>query len=134
MVELYLHSLIRLHCVVLKELSTGQLYLLLRPIHVYIVTDLINSLPGNIPVNTAQHATIGEAVFSMSSAPSSGGTTGLCNPFLSSGSVTHFRVSGDASNNRAVFSVESVQRANKRSECKSKFSSGQSLVSRKLEE
>jgi hypothetical protein len=34
-----------------------------------------------------QHAIIDEAVFSMSSAPSSGGTTVLCNPFLSNGSV-----------------------------------------------
>jgi hypothetical protein len=53
----------------------------------HIVTDLINALPGNSFVNTVQHATIDEAVFSMSSAPSSGGTTGLCNPFLSNGSV-----------------------------------------------
>jgi hypothetical protein len=52
-----------------------------------IVTDLINALPGNSSVNTVQHATIDEAVFSMSSAPSSGGKTGLCNPFLSIGSV-----------------------------------------------
>jgi hypothetical protein len=34
-----------------------------------------------------QHATIDEAVFFMSSAPSSGGTTVFCNPFLSNGSV-----------------------------------------------
>jgi hypothetical protein len=34
-----------------------------------IVTDLINALPGNSSVNTVQHATIDEAVFSMSSAP-----------------------------------------------------------------
>jgi hypothetical protein len=52
-----------------------------------IVTDLINALPGNRSVNTVQHATIDEAVFPMSSAPSSGGTTGLCNPFLSNVSV-----------------------------------------------
>jgi hypothetical protein len=51
------------------------------------VTDLINALPGNSALNTAQHAAIDEAVFSMSSAPSSGGTTGLCNPFLSNGSA-----------------------------------------------
>jgi hypothetical protein len=44
-----------------------------------------NALPGNSSVNTAQHAAIDEAVFSMSSAASSGGTTGLCNPFLSNG-------------------------------------------------
>jgi hypothetical protein len=57
--------------------------------HTYIhnVTNLINALPGNSSVNAVQQATIDEAVFSMSSAPSSGGTTGLCNPFLSNGSV-----------------------------------------------
>jgi hypothetical protein len=31
----------------------------------YIVTDLINALPGNSSVNTAQHARIEEAVFSV---------------------------------------------------------------------
>jgi hypothetical protein len=30
-----------------------------------IVTDLMNALPGNSSVNTAQHATIEEAVFSV---------------------------------------------------------------------
>jgi hypothetical protein len=30
-----------------------------------IVTDLINALPSNISVNTVQHATIDEAVFSV---------------------------------------------------------------------
>jgi hypothetical protein len=35
----------------------------------YIEMDLIIALPGNSSVNTAQHATIDEAVFSMSSAP-----------------------------------------------------------------
>jgi hypothetical protein len=35
-----------------------------------IVTDLFNSLPGISSVNTVQHATIDEAVFSMLSAPS----------------------------------------------------------------
>jgi hypothetical protein len=35
----------------------------------YIVTDLINALLGNGSVNTAQHATEYETVFSMSSAP-----------------------------------------------------------------
>jgi hypothetical protein len=34
-----------------------------------ILTDLINALPGNSSVNAVQHATIVEAVFSMSSAP-----------------------------------------------------------------
>jgi hypothetical protein len=56
----------------------------------YIVTDLINALPGNSSVNTVQHATIDEGVFSMSSEPCSGGTTRLCNPFLSNGSVNTF--------------------------------------------
>jgi hypothetical protein len=47
----------------------------------------MNALPGNSSVNTVQRATIDEAVFSTSSAPSRGGTTGLCNPVLSNGSV-----------------------------------------------
>jgi hypothetical protein len=53
----------------------------------HIVTDLINALPGNSSANTVQHAMIDEAVFSMSSAPSRGGTMALCNPFLGNGSV-----------------------------------------------
>jgi hypothetical protein len=36
---------------------------------VYISMNLIRALPGNSSVNTVQHATIDEAVFSMSSAP-----------------------------------------------------------------
>jgi hypothetical protein len=52
-----------------------------------IVTDLINALPGNSSVNTAQHIIIDEAVFSVSSTPNSGGTMGLCNPFLKNSSV-----------------------------------------------
>jgi hypothetical protein len=52
-----------------------------------IVTDLINALPGNPSVNTVQQPTIDEALFSKSSAASSGGTMGLCNPFLNNGSV-----------------------------------------------
>jgi hypothetical protein len=32
---------------------------------IYNVTDLINALPGNSSVNTVQHATIEEAVFSV---------------------------------------------------------------------
>jgi hypothetical protein len=55
-----------------------------------IVTDFINALPGNITVNIVQHAKIDEAVLSRSSAPSRGGTTGFCNPFLSNGSVKIF--------------------------------------------
>jgi hypothetical protein len=54
---------------------------------IIIVTDLINALPGNSTVNTAQHATMDEAVFSMSPAPSSDVTKRLCNPFLSNCSV-----------------------------------------------
>jgi hypothetical protein len=53
----------------------------------HIVTDLINALSHDSSVNMVQHATVDEAVFSMLSAPGSGGTTGLCNPFLSNGSV-----------------------------------------------
>jgi hypothetical protein len=33
--------------------------------HVYIVTDLINGLPGNNSVNTVQHTAIEDAVFSV---------------------------------------------------------------------
>jgi hypothetical protein len=71
-----------------------------------VVTDLINTLPGNSSVNVVQHATIDEVVFSMSSTLSSGGITGLCNPFLSNGSVNTFPhiglcyESGDVINNR----------------------------------
>jgi hypothetical protein len=71
-----------------------------------IVTDLTYALPGNSTVNTVQHAIIDAAVFSMSSVPSSRGTTGLCNPFLSNGSVNTFpRIgpcyeSGDVISNR----------------------------------
>jgi hypothetical protein len=57
-------------------------------------------------VNNVQHATIDGSVFSMSSAPSSGGTTGLCNPLIGNDSVNTFpRIgpcyeSGDVINNR----------------------------------
>jgi hypothetical protein len=51
------------------------------------LTDLMNALPGNSSVNTVLHATIDDAVFSMSPAPSSGVTKGLYNPFLSNGLV-----------------------------------------------
>jgi hypothetical protein len=40
-----------------------------KPSLINNVTDLINALPGNSSVNTVQHATIDEAVFSMLSAP-----------------------------------------------------------------
>jgi hypothetical protein len=39
----------------------------------YILTDLINALPGNSSVNTVQHATIEEAVFSVSAVTSRSG-------------------------------------------------------------
>jgi hypothetical protein len=68
---------------------------------VHIVTDLINALPGNSSVNTVQHTTIDEAVFSMLSALSSSGTMGLCNPFLSNSSVNTFPCeSSDIINNK----------------------------------
>jgi hypothetical protein len=35
------------------------------PAYINIVTDLINTLPGNSPVNTVQHPTIEETVFSV---------------------------------------------------------------------
>jgi hypothetical protein len=38
-----------------------------------IVTDLINALPGNSSANTVQHATIEEAVFSVSAVTSRSG-------------------------------------------------------------
>jgi hypothetical protein len=59
-------------------------------IYYYTVRDLINILPGNSSVNMVQNATTDEAVFSMLSTPSSCGTTGLCNPFLSNGLVNTF--------------------------------------------
>jgi hypothetical protein len=86
------------------------------------IADLINALPGSSPVNAAQHATIQEAVFSMSSASSSCGTTGLCNPCLSNGLVNtflHIRLcyeSGDVINNRdGVFRTRT--RSGMESEC-----------------
>jgi hypothetical protein len=42
----------------------------------HIVTDLINALPGNRSLNTVQHATIEEAVFSVSSVTSRSGGYG----------------------------------------------------------
>jgi hypothetical protein len=42
--------------------------------------DLINKLSGNSSVNMVQHAAIDEAVLSMSSALSSGGTNGVMQP------------------------------------------------------
>jgi hypothetical protein len=64
-------------CSVLKTLDARE----------HTVTDLIKDLPANSSVNTVQHAAIDEAVFFMLSAPSRRGTVGLCNPFLSNGSV-----------------------------------------------
>jgi hypothetical protein len=57
--------------------------------HQITVRYVINALPGNSFVNTVQHATVDEAVFSISSAPSSGGTRGLYDQFLSNGSVNN---------------------------------------------
>jgi hypothetical protein len=88
--------------------------------------------PGNSSVNTVQHATIDEAVFSMLSVLSRRGTMGLRNPLLGNGSVNPFPHigrcygSGDIINNR--------DSAYKRSECRSKLSSGQLQASCKLEE
>jgi hypothetical protein len=71
-----------------------------------VKTDLVNALPGNNSVNTAQHATICGAVFSMSSAPSNSGITGSCKPLPGNGSVNTFPCigpcykSGDVINNR----------------------------------
>jgi hypothetical protein len=45
-------------------------FLYVRPIDTNIVTDLINALPGNSSVNTVQHATIEEAVFTVSAVTS----------------------------------------------------------------
>jgi hypothetical protein len=105
---------------------------------IYIVTDLMNALPGNSSVNMVQHATIDEAVFSMSSVPSSGGTMALCNPFLSNGLVNTFLhigpcyESGDVINNRdgAFRGVCAVLIR----EGRDRIRSGQLRVSRKLEE
>jgi hypothetical protein len=47
-----------------------------------IVTDFINTLPGNSYVNRVQRATIDEAVFCMSSAPSNSRNGVLCDQFL----------------------------------------------------
>jgi hypothetical protein len=90
-------------CVALeKEMSEEVIHQCNRMLK-YNVTDLINALPDNSSVNTVQHATIDQTVFPMSSALSSGGSTGLCNPFLSNGSVNtlqcwqwrHTTVDGD---------------------------------------
>jgi hypothetical protein len=55
------------------HLVTTSKYMSLAGLHtVNIIRDLINALPGNSSVNTVQHATIDEAVFSVSFGPSSG--------------------------------------------------------------
>jgi hypothetical protein len=83
---------------------------------------LINTLQGNSSVNTVRDGTIVEAVFSMYSAPSRGGTTGLCNPLLGTGSISTFASigpnyeSGDVINNRDGVFHGSVRSAYKRSE------------------
>jgi hypothetical protein len=66
----------------------------------------------------------------MSSAPSSGGTKGLCNPFLSNGSVNTLRRKQLTSPTiETVFSVGSVQSAYKRSECSDRVKCGQAYDS-----
>jgi hypothetical protein len=77
----------------------------------HIITDLINALPINSSLNTVQHTAINEALFPMSIAQSSGKTTGLCNPFLTSGSVKLL----SSATTETVFSVGSVQTSYKRS-------------------
>jgi hypothetical protein len=53
-------------------------------VHIWnsIVTDLINALSGYSYVNMVQHATIDEAVFSMSSAPSNSWNGVICDQLL----------------------------------------------------
>jgi hypothetical protein len=60
----------------MAETCRGKIFTSVKPITldgllllIYIVTDLMNALPGNSSVNTVQHATIDEAVSSMTSAP-----------------------------------------------------------------
>jgi hypothetical protein len=48
----------------------------------YIVTDVINALPGNSYVDTVKQATIDEAVFSILSAPSNSRNGILCDQLL----------------------------------------------------
>jgi hypothetical protein len=65
------------------------IYMLLY-VHPLLGNVLVNKFPRRqFLVNSPLlgYTTIDEAVFSMSSAPSSGGTTRLCNPFLSNGSI-----------------------------------------------
>jgi hypothetical protein len=73
-----------------------------------IVMDLINTLASNSSVNTVQYAIIDVAVFSMSSVPSSGGTTGLFNPFLSNGLVNTFPCIGLCYENGDVINTDGV--------------------------
>jgi hypothetical protein len=84
------------------------------------VTDFINALTGNSSVNTAQHATIDEAVF-------------LCRPRRAAVDqpVSKQRLgkhtTGQAVTSaiiETVFSVGSVRSACKRSECSDRVSSG----------
>jgi hypothetical protein len=59
---------------------------------IHIVTDSINALPGNSYVNTVQHATIDEAVFSMSSASSNSRNRVLCDQLLGHATVLIIRL------------------------------------------
>jgi hypothetical protein len=50
--------------------------------HLHTVTDLINALPDSSSVNTVHYATIEEAVFSMSPAPSNSRNRVFCDQIL----------------------------------------------------
>jgi hypothetical protein len=94
----------------------------------HIITDLINALPGNSSVNTVQHATIEEAVFSMSSTPNNGVVQPVSKQRLCKHTSAKSVISATV---WTVFSVESVQSAYKRSECNDSSFSGsyESVVS-----
>jgi hypothetical protein len=66
---------------------------------IYIVTDLINALPGNSSINTVQDATIDEAVFYVVRGEQRW-KNGVIQPVSKQRLGKHFRVSGDVSNNR----------------------------------
>jgi hypothetical protein len=61
-------------------------------VYYYIVRVFINALPGNSYLNTVQHATIDEAVFSMYSAPSNGRNGVLCDQLPSYATVLKIEV------------------------------------------
>jgi hypothetical protein len=82
--------------IVTSHMCGKELWFILKK---WLLLILFNVLPGNSSVNTVQHATIDEAVFSMSSAQSSGGN-GVMWPVSKQRVGKHFRVSGDIINNR----------------------------------